>query len=166
MMRAWGRGFADSFEKGQARALAPRALAGVGRVGGNLPVGVEAAEVVEPDDIVEFEGRPEAGDPPGIAGAGLVLPIVERIAPELAERGEIIRRHAGHRPWPAGGIELKNGAVPPGVGAVQRDKDRHVADDADAALRGVAAQARPLAEEDVLIKNVPGPRPVARGRGG
>jgi hypothetical protein len=51
-------------------------------------------------------------------------------------------------------VQPEHRAVLPRVGAVERDEDRHVADDADAAVGGIAAQALPLAEENVLVERV------------
>ena len=38
--------------------------------GGHLPVGVETAEMVEPDQIEELEGAPHPPDPPVVFGSG------------------------------------------------------------------------------------------------
>ncbi len=50
----------------------------------------------------------------------------------------------------AGLVQVEQLAVRPHVGAVARDEDRDVTQDADAASRGVAVQCLPLAEDDEL----------------
>jgi len=75
---------AHRLEKRLAGTLEPAARAGIGGIGGNLPIRVEAAEMVEADDVVKLEGRAQAVDPPRVAGAGEVVPVVERVCPRAA----------------------------------------------------------------------------------
>src|SRR5262249_38117909 len=53
---------------------------------------------------------------------------------------------------PAPRIELEQLRARPGFRALVRDEDRHVADDAHAALVGIGAQGEPLAEEAPLAE--------------
>ena len=82
------------------------------------------------------------------------VPVVERVAPVLAVAREEVGRHAGDD---AALEELRVGAV---VGAVRRDVDGHVAEDAHAALGRVRAERAPLA----LEAHLPGRRRPARRR--
>jgi len=83
-----------------------------------------------------------------------MIPVVERVAPKLARRGEIVGRHPGYRERLPVPIQPEYRAVLPRVRAVERDEDRHVANDPDAAGRRVSPQPLPLAEEKVLIEGV------------
>ena len=67
----------------------------VGCPGRDVPGGGEAAEVVEPDDVHLRQHGAQAGDPPAIARPAERLPVVERVAPELALGAEVVGRHAG-----------------------------------------------------------------------
>ena len=109
------------------------------------PVGDEAAEVVDPREVVELERAPQALDPPAVAAALQRRPVVQRVAPQLALVGVRVGRRAGHR---VVAEQLRVGAV---VGRPGRDVDRHVADQLHAALLGVRAQRRPLAVEPHLV---------------
>jgi hypothetical protein len=71
--------------------------------------------------------------------------VIERVAPELAVRVEVVGRRAGLR----GLVEQRR--MLDRVGAAVRDVDREVADDPDAAFRRVRAQRRPLPLETDLI---------------
>ena len=69
-----------------------------GFFGRDLPVGIEAAEVVDPDDINLLEGFSQAVLPPGEIIPGHQVPTVQWIAPSLASFTEIIRRYSGYDP--------------------------------------------------------------------
>ena len=111
----------------------------------NRPVRDEAAEVVDPADVDELERAPEALAPPAVAGRTVDGPVVERVPPALAGRAERVGRRAGDL---AAREQLRPAGV---IGAVVGDVDRHVADQPDAALRGVAAQRPPLPLEAHLV---------------
>ena len=64
---------------------------------GHRPVGHEAAEVVDPREVEQLEGAPQALDPPAVAAALQRRPVVERVAPQLALVGVGVGRRAGHR---------------------------------------------------------------------
>ena len=99
----------------------PRGL-GAGR---DRPVPREPAEVVDPEDVDEVEHAAHPLDPPAVAVRGHRLPVVERVAPQLAEVVEAVRRGA-RDDLVERQEELGVGAM---VAAVGRDVDRHVADD-------------------------------------
>ena len=108
----------------------------VARAARHRPVGDEAAEVVDPREVVELERAAEALGPPAVAAPLQRRPVVQRVAPQLALVGERVRRRAGDR---AVAEQLGMRAV---VGRARRDVDRHVADQPHAALGGVARAAR------------------------
>ena len=67
-----------------------------GRAGrGDLPERVERAEMVEADDVIDLGSTKDAFLQEGVIGGFEVISIVDRVAPELAGRGEIIGRDAG-----------------------------------------------------------------------
>src|SRR5581483_8874561 len=72
-------------------------------------------------------------------------PVVERVAPELADRAERVGRSPGDVP------ALKQLGMGGDVGAAPGDVDRDVAEQPDAALGGIVAQRAPLAVEPHLV---------------
>ena len=134
-------------EERQARPRRPPAFPRGLRGCGNRPVPGEPAEVVDPEDVDEVEHAAHPLDPPAVVVGGHRLPVVERVAPQLAEVVEGVRRGARDE-LVEGEEEL---GVSPMVAAAGRDVDRHVADDADAPSGRVAAQREPLALEPHLL---------------
>src|SRR6185312_9164366 len=111
----------------------------------NRPVGNEAAKVVDAREIDELARAAEALDPPAVAGRAVHRPVVQGIPPVLPVRAQRVGRRARDL---AVREELGPGLD---VGASIRDVDRHVADQADAALARVRAQLRPLVLEPNLV---------------
>ena len=66
-----------------------------GRIGRYDPGRGEGAEMVDAEQIDLPQRGPHAIDPPGVAGLGATLPVIDGISPELALRGEGIGRDAG-----------------------------------------------------------------------
>src|SRR5208337_1487116 len=85
----------ERFEEGGAGSADPFSGGGVGGGCGNFPGGGKAAEVVDADDIAYAHGGAIAIDPPAVAVAAHGVPIVDRIAPELAGGREVVGRGAG-----------------------------------------------------------------------
>ena len=143
----------DGAEQLHAGALAPLAVHGgvLGRV--DLPVGREAAEMVETDDVEQRHIALHAPDPPGVAGLFVRRPVIDRIAPELAGRGIVVGRHAGDELGAEVGLQLEQLGMRPDIGRVGGNIDRDVADDLDALLLCVRTQGVPLSEEDILEEN-------------
>ena len=135
-----------------ARAAAPAAVLGRRCARVHLVVAVEAAEVVDADDVVKRKGGADAADPPGVALRLVRAPIVHGVAPQLAGRRKVVGRHPRHAAGGAVFVEFEEVRVGPHVGRVRRDVQRQVADDADAQPVDVGAQVRPLAAELVLQK--------------
>ena len=108
--------------------LDPLAVDGGLFFGGDGPVGFEAAEVVEADDVVEGVGAADAVDPPVEAALVQDIPAIERIAPALAGRAEVVGRHAGDADGREVFVELEEIGMGPDVGAVEGDEDGDVAD--------------------------------------
>ncbi len=145
----------SGFEERQRRGPRPiRRRAPSARVGRHLPVGGEAAEVVDAHEVGELEAAAQAVDPPAVAVLRHAVPAVERVAPALAGGAEVVGRHAGDVARPAALVEVEQLLMRPHVGAVVRDVDRQVAEQADTAPRGGAAQLPPLGEEEELHEAV------------
>ena len=113
------------------------------------PVGDEAAEVVDARQVDELERAAKPLDPPPITVRVHRGPVVERVAPQLARLREEVRRHARDRTRLE---QVRVGAV---VGAVHRDVDRHVPEEAHATLAGVRPQRLPFALEPDLVCDAP-----------
>ena len=107
--------------------------------------------MIKPHEVHQLQRAAQARDPPGETARGMHLPAVERIAPQLAGRAEIIRRHAGDDGGPARLVEVKQLPVRPDVGAVLGDEDRDVADDLEALAPRELAQRLPLTVEQKLL---------------
>ncbi len=123
-------------EERQPGRLDPLALDRRLLLGGDRPVGLEAAEVVEADDVIKLAGAADAVDPPVEAALGQHIPAIERVAPALAGGREVVGRHAGDANGLQVLVQLEEIGVNPDVGRIHVDEDGHVAEDADsAALR-------------------------------
>ena len=85
---------------------------------GDLPVRREAAEVVEAHDVREAQVRAARARSTSESVSRISVPAVERIAPALAGRAEVVGRHAGDDGRLAVVVELEQLAVAPDVGAV------------------------------------------------
>ena len=83
-------------EKNRARPLDPLAHLRRRHPKRNLPIGFKAAKVIEPRDVHHRQRRAEALDPPRIIISLQHIPAIQRVAPQLTGRAEIIRRHARH----------------------------------------------------------------------
>src|SRR6185312_14576309 len=137
-------GAADTFEKFVAGGLDPFTNFGSVVGGGDGPVGFEAAEVVEADDVVEIMGAARAVNPPIEAVVAHFIPFVERVSPALASSGEVVGRDAGDPNRSEVFVQFEEVGASPDVGAVVVDEDGNVADELDAALRAVGAEGTPL----------------------
>jgi len=133
-----------------AGGLDPLAVDGGFFIGGDGPVGLKAAEVVEAHHVIEGEGAADARDPPVEAALAELAPAVERVAPALAGGGEIIGRDAGDAEHVAVFVKLEEFGMGPDVGGVVVDEDGDVAEDADVALAAVGAKGAPLLVEEEL----------------
>ena len=94
----------------------------------NRKVLVEAAEVIHANTVVNREAVLHAPRPPGIAASLVIVPVIERISPELSVRREIIRRTTRHRFRLAFFIELKELGMRPGIRRVRGHINREISD--------------------------------------
>src|ERR1043166_5427332 len=142
----------DGLKEFAARREDPLAALGGLVAARNLPVGREAAEVVNADDVNEREHGARARDPPLEAVLAHPLPIVDGVAPELARAAEVVGRDSGDEARAATLVELEEVGLGPHVSRVVRDEDGDVADDLNLLVAAVGAQARPLVEEEELFE--------------
>jgi len=117
---------------------------------------------LEDDHAGQLELAPQPLDPPAVARAAHRRPVVEGVAPQLPGRAEQVGWHPGDE------TGLEELGMRPVVGAAPRHVDRHVAEDAYAALGGVRTQRLPFAFEPHLVLRAPAERdpvvqPVAVG---
>src|SRR6266511_3077161 len=131
----------------------------------NRPVRDETAEMVDARHVDELEGAPKTLAPPAVTRCAVRAPVVQRIAPVLTRRGQVVRR--GTRDF-AAAEELR---VREMLGASPRDVDRDVAEDAHVVSARVGAQRLPFVLEADLIDDrvlageggpVTGPERMAR----
>ena len=144
------QGLPDGTEEALAGAGNPLAVPGGFVPGGNGPVAFEATEMVEANHVIHACGSGQSLDPPAVAGIGHLLPVVDGIAPELTVLGESIGGTACHHFGAAVLVQLEQLRLCPDIGAVQRNVNGHVTDDADALIVGVAPQRLPLFVELIL----------------
>src|ERR1700704_1758071 len=89
--------------------------------------------------------------PPAKVGAAQRLPVVYRIAPQLAEFREVVRRHASDRSRLAAGGELEQLAVHPGFYRGGADVEGQIAEQPHPARARVRAQLVPLNVKRILL---------------
>ena len=144
------QGVVQCAEQLHARALLPAPVAGRRLPCRDGPVGVKATEVVDAQDVIDGQRVADAQDPPRIAGAAVVVPVVERVAPQLAVGGKVVRRAACNAAGLALSVCLKQLTARPGVSGVGGDINGNIAHDGDALLLGVGVQGAPLAVKLIL----------------
>ena len=138
---------AHALKEGKARTLLPMAGERGGAAEGNGEILVEAAEMIDAHDVVELKGLPQAGDPPGEIGGLVIIPAVDRVAPDLTVGGEVIGRAAGNFGELAVAVHLEQLRVRPCVRAVGGNVDGHVANELDGVRVGIGLELAPLLEE-------------------
>ena len=132
------------------RALHPGPVHSRILLSGNLIIGFESAEVVDPDCVVEEEGALHAGSPPGKILRPVPVPVIDRISPELSRRGKSVRRASGDYGRTPFAVQLEVLRMAPGIRAVHSDIDRQIADYTDPVFVGVIFDRLPLQEKHIL----------------
>ena len=118
----------------------------------NFEILVKAAEVIDPHDIIAPEAVGKPFHPPGKIRAPVILPIVNRISPQLSCRGEPIRRAPGHHRRISLVIQLEQLRMAPCVRAVKGHINRNIPDDLHAVLVCIRLERFPLPAEIVLLE--------------
>src|SRR6478672_11273187 len=93
----------------------------------HFPCSSESDKVIYTDDIYRFQRVLYAFDPPSETIIPHRIPIVDRIAPELARLAEKIRWNSRHDDWRAVRIQFELILVTPDVCRIKCDKYRDVA---------------------------------------
>ena len=143
-------GVAHRVEKRVAGPGDPGAVAGTIGFGRNGPIGLETAEMVNAYDIHEFDRGRQAVNPPAVLIGRMCVPGIQRVAPKLPGLAEIIGWHACNMARSAVAVDLKYLGMGPGIGTVQCDVNRHVAEQAHTVFMGVVSQLLPLMMEQEL----------------
>ena len=146
--------FLDGQKQIRARSLFPLAGYGCLSVHRNLPIGLEAPEMVDAHIIHLVKLMLYPVDPPTVALFFMFLPVVERIAPLLAGSAEIVGRNACHCGRITLGIHLEQLPVGPYVGAVGGYEDGNIAYDGNAFVVGIFFQRIPLGIEHKLQESL------------
>ena len=117
---------ANNIEESLARAWLPHTMLCCLGITINLPEGLKASEMVNTDNIHLTHQITETTNPPIITILLHNLPVVLRVAPQLASLAEVIWRYTSHLIWSAILIQLKELLMRPGIGTIQRNKDWHI----------------------------------------
>ena len=120
------------------------------RSGRHVPGGSKRAKVIQPNHVHMGQQGADPFDPPGIAGARMGLPVVNRVAPELSLRAEVIRRNARHETRPAPFVQQEQFRVGPDVAGVGRNKEGQIADQPHTPCAGILFQTSGLPEQQEL----------------
>ncbi len=107
--------------------------------------------MIDAQQIHARQLRAHPPQPPAEVGAAQRLPVVYRIAPQLALVGEVVRRHAPDHSRLAGGGELEQLAVRPGFHRGGADVERQIAEQPHPARACVRAQLVPLHVKGILL---------------
>ena len=141
-------------KKLEAGALSPLSMLCCRIAVRNCVILVKTAEMIDPDNIVQAEAPFESLQPPGKSGLFVVVPLINRISPELSCRGKSVRRAARNNGRISVFIQLEKFRMAPGVRRIKRDIDRNVSDNSDAVFIRVIFQRLPLVPEQVLLELV------------
>mmetsp|Transcript_57671 Transcript_57671/g.135803 ORF Transcript_57671/g.135803 Transcript_57671/m.135803 type:complete len:460 (-) Transcript_57671:536-1915(-) len=150
------QGLLDRVEQRHAGAGLPFTTLGIGAVAGDFVVAGKAAEVVDAEDIRLAECALHARRPPGVVLGGHPVPAVQRVAPALAQRPEVIGRHASDDGGLEVVIEVVQVRARPAVGTVVRDEDRQVTHDVHATRVGIGLE-RPNLHIELPLHELPEP---------
>ena len=127
-------------EEAFVRACDPAAVDRGRLVGRNLPVGFEAAEVIDANDVAGLDRPAHALDPPVVTARAQRVPVVQRIAPALSGLAEGVRRNAGDDFRRQIFLQAEEFGMGPDIGAVVADEDGDIADHANAAIGAIGTQ--------------------------
>ena len=140
----------DHVEEIHARSLDPFAGSGSRGAIGDDVVFVKCTEVVDAEDVAELHAALKSLDPPFIVVPLQIRPVVNRVAPELAVRGEGIGRAARHGRRDVLLVEEVHLRLAPGVRAVVGGVEGDVADNLHAVVICILVKLLPLLIEFIL----------------
>src|SRR5207248_6324625 len=112
----------DCPEHGLTGALDPLSVDRRAFAGRHLPGGLEAAEMIDANDVNLIEHVAEPSDPPRVVFTRHGPPVIEGIAPQLAGYAEVVGWHAGNDHRLPRRVQLEQVLMSPNIGAVMGDK--------------------------------------------
>ena len=110
--------------------------------------------MVDANHIIKLKAVFNPFDPPLITGLLVILPVIQRVAPELSCRGKCIRRASCHSGRFVILIKLEHLGRRPCIRTVKRHIDRDIADDLNAFLICVGMKFLPLLIKFILLELV------------
>src|SRR6202167_1354697 len=120
------------------------------RSGWNVPRSREPTEVIHANHIDVSQQSTQPIDAPAITSRTHGIPVVNRIAPQLTLRAEIIGRNSGDEARPMLLIEQEQFRVRPNITGIRGNKERQIADQAHAPGMGMLLDLIGLAEQQEL----------------
>ena len=148
--RQVAQGFAGATEEVVPGRLHEASFTRAGRTRRNLPIAMEADEVVEADSVEAAQVAAQPLYPPVVSGLAQARPVVQGITPTLTIFAEVVGRHPRHTAPLPQLVEQEETLVLPDVGAVVRHEHGNVAEQQHAQVARVPAQALPLPIEQQL----------------
>ena len=115
-----------------------------------MPGRRESAEMVQSNQVDMSQQCPHAIDAPAVTRAAKRIPVIDRIAPKLSVRAEVIGRHAGDELRPALFGQKEDVGVRPDIAGIGRHEEGQVTDEADAVCPRVRFQSLALTEDQEL----------------
>ena len=125
-------------EQIDAGTLLPVAVFRGGIAVGNGVVLIKTPEVVDAGHIVHLVYIPQTAQPPLVSGLLVIVPAVQRIAPELAGSREAIRRTSRYSGRNVIFIQLEQFGMGPSIGRVHGNINRNIADDLNVFFVGIS----------------------------
>ena len=124
------------------------------RSGGDGPIGVETAEVINADHIIKERGVFHPLPPPQKERLPMSGPVIEGISPVLPHLGKGVRRYARNRGGQKVFVQLEELGAGPHLGGVGRDVDGQIPQDRDIPVVGIGLEGAPLPEKVVLKEDL------------
>src|ERR1700733_7361208 len=92
-----------------------------------MPRRDQAAEMIQANYIDVGQQRAQTANPPAIAGPAMGIPVVNRIAPKLSRRAEIIGRHTGNEARMVMLVDEKQLRIGPHIARIGRHEEGKIA---------------------------------------
>mmetsp|Transcript_41883 Transcript_41883/g.107173 ORF Transcript_41883/g.107173 Transcript_41883/m.107173 type:complete len:349 (-) Transcript_41883:953-1999(-) len=118
------------------------------------PVPCKRAEVVDAALVVQVKGACQPFRPPRVVLSSVLLPVIQRGAPQLAGLTEGIRRHTAHQARLLVVVQHEQARVGPHIRRVPSDVDGHVTQQRNIFRVGVCLERLPLLVKQELQRNI------------
>ena len=113
---------------------------------------VKAAEMINPHDVIQLKACCQSLQPPLIPCLFMIIPAIQRIAPELSGSCKSIRRASCHCQRCTVLVKLEQFRIRPCICTVKCNVDRNITDDLDTFFIGILFQFLPLFCKFILLK--------------